>query len=187
MHLVPISPIHPKFIIHQTSSLYLRPIIQKPLPRLQNFLHSSRWQRQHSVTSFWSRSLPVSKETKVNYIFYSPRYQPWLSFLESKFSMSSKAVVRMIKILTFTNNSRVTIGKVYFFYSMLSWCVYPDRALLFLASLVTLFLWYLQVDISINQLDTFIQVFRNQDKCRMPRLTRRAGRWWGSVLRGGGS
>ena len=82
--------------------------------------------------------------------------------------MSSKAVARMIKILTFTNNSRVAVGKVYFFYS-----VYPDRALLFLASLVTLFLWYLQVDI--NQLDIFIKVFRNQDKCRMRRLTRRAG------------
>ena len=35
MHSVAISPIHPSFISHQTSSLYLRPIIQKPLPRTE--------------------------------------------------------------------------------------------------------------------------------------------------------
>ena len=56
--------------------------------------------------------------------------------------MSSKAVVRMIKILNFTNISQVAVGMVYFFYSMR----------LPRASLVTLFLRHLQVDIN-NQLD----------------------------------
>ena len=56
--------------------------------------------------------------------------------------MSSKAVVRMIKILNFTNISQVAVGMVYFFYSMR----------LPRASLVTLFLWHLPVDIN-NQLD----------------------------------
>ena len=68
--------------------------------------------------------------------------------------MSSKAVVRMIKILNFTNISQVAVGKVYFFYSMR----------LPRASLVTLFLWHLPVDIN-NQLDILnlsIQE-RNQD------------------------
>ena len=35
MHSVAIAPIHPSFISHQTSSLYLRPIIQKSLPRTE--------------------------------------------------------------------------------------------------------------------------------------------------------
>ena len=56
--------------------------------------------------------------------------------------MSSKAVVSMIKILNFTNISQVAVGMVYFFYSMR----------LPRASLVTLFLWNLPVDIN-NQLD----------------------------------
>ena len=52
--------------------------------------------------------------------------------------MSSKAVVRMLKILNFTNISQIAVGKVYFFYSMR----------LSRASLVTLFLWHLPVDIN---------------------------------------
>ena len=55
--------------------------------------------------------------------------------------MSSKAVVRMIMILNFTNISQVAVGKVYFYSMRL-----PR------ASLITLFLWHLQVDIN-NQLD----------------------------------
>ena len=41
MHSVAISPIHPSFISHQTSSLYLRLIIQKPLPRTETTTFST--------------------------------------------------------------------------------------------------------------------------------------------------
>ena len=65
------------------------------------------------VTSFCSSSLPVFKETKVDDISYSPRYQPLTELYGEPVSTSSMAVVRVIKILNFTNISQVAVGEVY--------------------------------------------------------------------------
>jgi len=74
MHLVPItySP-----IIHHSSNLIPLPSANNPetsneTTKFSTFLEMS----MATLGLFWSRSLPVLKETKVNYIFYSPRYQP---------------------------------------------------------------------------------------------------------------
>ena len=64
-------------IIHHSSNLIPLPSANYPETSTETTKFSTFLEMATATLGlFCSRSLPVLKETKVNYIFYSPRYQP---------------------------------------------------------------------------------------------------------------